>query len=386
MSLGSNPDRFKRLSFVMIMLLTLMLEACGTGEKEAQQPPLTPVKSTLAKELEMLDWDDYTGRIEAMETVDIKARVSGYLEKVLFKDGDRVKKGDLLFLIDSRTYAADLKRAESELARTKSRLELAQNDFKRAERLRLSKAISDEEYDLRSKTVVENTATMHGAEAAVQTARLNYEFTQIRAPIDGRIGRELVTPGNLISGDQTTLTTIVSIDPVYVYIDTDERAVLKYRRLAATGQRANETEGRIPAQLRLIDETGYPHEGYIDYVDPRMDPSTGTLRVRALINNPDQILSPGLFAHIRIHGSAPRPVILIPERAIGTDQDQKFVWVIREDHAVEYRKVTLGRQSGSFRVINDGLDSGEEIVVDGLPKIRPGAHVQSEPLDLPYDG
>ena len=386
MSLGSNPDRFKRLRLVMMVSLTLMLEACGTGEKEAQQPPLTPVKSTLAKELEMLDWDDYTGRIEAMETVDIKARVSGYLEKVLFKDGDRVKKGDLLFLIDSRTYAADLKRAESELARTKSRLELAQNDFKRAERLRLSKAISDEEYDLRSKTVVENTATMHGAEAAVQTARLNYEFTQIRAPIDGRIGRELVTPGNLISGDQTTLTTIVSIDPVYVYIDTDERAVLKYRRLAATGQRANETEGRIPAQLRLIDETGYPHEGYIDYVDPRMDPSTGTLRVRALINNPDQILSPGLFAHIRIHGSSPRPVILIPERAIGTDQDQKFVWVIREDHAVEYRKVTLGRQSGSFRVINDGLHSGEEIVVDGLPKIRPGAHVQPEQLDLPYDG
>jgi multidrug efflux system membrane fusion protein len=220
----------------------------------------------------------------------------------------------------------------------------------------------------------------------VQTARLNYEFTQIRAPIDGRIGRELVTPGNLISGDQTTLTTIVSIDPVYVYIDTDERAVLKYRRLAASGQRANETEGRIPAQLRLIDESGYPHEGYIDYVDPRMDPSTGTLRVRALINNPDQILSPGLFAHIRIHGSAPHPVVLIPERAIGTDQDQKFVWVIREDHAVEYRKVSLGRQSGSFRVINDGLHSGEEIVVDGLPKIRPGAHVQAERLDLPYDG
>lgn len=386
MSFCSSPRRLKCPGFILILFLTILLEACGNREDAAQQPPLTPVKSILAQELEILDWDDYTGRIEAVETVDIKARVSGYLEKVLFKDGDRVKKGDLLFLIDARTYAADLKRAESELARTKSRLELAQNDFKRAERLRLSKAISDEEYDLRSKTVVENTATMHGAEAAVQTARLNYEFTQIRAPIDGRIGRELVTPGNLISGDQTTLTTIVSIDPVYVYIDTDERAVLKYRRLAASGQRANETEGRIPAQLRLIDESGYPHEGYIDYVDPRMDPSTGTLRVRALINNPDQILSPGLFAHIRIHGSAPHPVVLIPERAIGTDQDQKFVWVIREDHAVEYRKVSLGRLSGSFRVINDGLHSGEEIVVDGLPKIRPGAHVQAERLDLPYDG
>jgi len=337
-------------------------------------------------EMEVMDWDEYTGRLEAVEMVDVRARVSGYLEHVNFKDGDKVKKGDLLFQIDSRTYAAELKRAESELARTRSRVELSQNDFKRAERLRLSKAISDEEYDLRSKTVTENTATMHAAEAAVQMARLNYEFTQVRSPIDGRIGRELITSGNIINGDQTLLTTIVSIDPIYVYLDTDERAVLKYRRLAAVGQRANENEGRIIVQLGLIDENGYPHQGYIDYVDPRMDASTGTLKVRGLINNPDQLLSPGLFARVRIHGGSPHPALLIPGRAIGTDQDQQFVWVVKPDGLVDYRKIKPGIQLGSFRTVLEGLSVDDQIVVDGLPKVRPGVKVQAEKIAVPYDG
>jgi multidrug efflux system membrane fusion protein len=337
-------------------------------------------------EMEVMDWDEYTGRLEAVEMVDVRARVSGYLEHVNFKDGDKVKKGDLLFQIDSRTYAAELKRAESELARTRSRVELSQNDFKRAERLRLSKAISDEEYDLRSKTVTENTATMHAAEAAVQMARLNYEFTQVRSPIDGRIGRELITSGNIINGDQTLLTTIVSIDPIYVYLDTDERAVLKYRRLAAVGQRANENEGRIIVQLGLIDENGYPHQGYIDYVDPRMDASTGTLKVRGLIKNPDQLLSPGLFARVRIHGGSPHPALLIPGRAIGTDQDQQFVWVVKPDGLVDYRKIKPGIQFGSFRTVLEGLSVDDQIVVDGLPKVRPGVKVQAEKISVPYDG
>jgi len=235
------PLRLTKLSVYLWVLggSLLNLSGCGQDQSGTPAPPLIPVKTMDVIEMEVMDWDEYTGRLEAVEMVDVRARVSGYLEHVNFKDGDKVKKGDLLFQIDSRTYAAELKRAESELARTRSRVELSQNDFKRAERLRLSKAISDEEYDLRSKTVTENTATMHAAEAAVQMARLNYEFTQVRSPIDGRIGRELITSGNIINGDQTLLTTIVSIDPIYVYLDTDERAVLKYRRLAAVGQRAN---------------------------------------------------------------------------------------------------------------------------------------------------
>jgi len=382
------PLRLTKLSVYLWVLggSLLNLSGCGQDQSGTPAPPLIPVKTMDVIEMEVMDWDEYTGRLEAVEMVDVRARVSGYLEHVNFKDGDKVKKGDLLFQIDSRTYAAELKRAESELARTRSRVELSQNDFKRAERLRLSKAISDEEYDLRSKTVTENTATMHAAEAAVQMARLNYEFTQVRSPIDGRIGRELITSGNIINGDQTLLTTIVSIDPIYVYLDTDERAVLKYRRLAAVGQRANENEGRIIVQLGLIDENGYPHQGYIDYVDPRMDASTGTLKVRGLINNPDQLLSPGLFARVRIHGGSPHPALLIPGRAIGTDQDQQFVWVVKPDGLVDYRKIKPGIQLGSFRTVLEGLSVDDQIVVDGLPKVRPGVKVQAEKIAVPYDG
>ena len=382
------PLRLTKLSVYLWVLggSLLNLSGCGQDQSGTPAPPPIPVKTMDVIEMEVMDWDEYTGRLEAVEMVDVRARVSGYLEHVNFKDGDKVKKSDLLFQIDSRTYAAELKRAESELARTRSRVELSQNDFKRAERLRLSKAISDEEYDLRSKTVTENTATMHAAEAAVQMARLNYEFTQVRSPIDGRIGRELITSGNIINGDQTLLTTIVSIDPIYVYLDTDERAVLKYRRLAAVGQRANENEGRIIVQLGLIDENGYPHQGYIDYVDPRMDASTGTLKVRGLIKNPDQLLSPGLFARVRIHGGSPHPALLIPGRAIGTDQDQQFVWVVKPDGLVDYRKIKPGIQFGSFRTVLEGLSVDDQIVVDGLPKVRPGVKVQAEKISVPYDG
>ena len=382
------PLRLTKLSVYLWVLggSLLNLSGCGQDQSGTPAPPPIPVKTMDVIEMEVMDWDEYTGRLEAVEMVDVRARVSGYLEHVNFKDGDKVKKGDLLFQIDSRTYAAELKRAESELARTRSRVELSQNDIKRAERLRLSTAISDEEYDLRSKTVTENTATMHAAEAAVQMARLNYEFTQVRSPIDGRIGRELITSGNIINGDQTLLTTIVSIDPIYVYLDTDERAVLKYRRLAAVGQRANENEGRIIVQLGLIDENGYPHQGYIDYVDPRMDASTGTLKVRGLIKNPDQLLSPGLFARVRIHGGSPHPALLIPGRAIGTDQDQQFVWVVKPDGLVDYRKIKPGIQFGSFRTVLEGLSVDDQIVVDGLPKVRPGVKVQAEKISVPYDG
>ena len=349
-------------------------------------PPPVPVKTTLPQTRQVLDWDEYTGHVEAMETVEIRARVSGYLEKVGFEDGAKVRKGDLLFVIDQRGYLTELKRAEAELERTRTKLELAENDLKRAERLRQSKAISDEEYDSRSKGLAESTATLHSAETAVEMARLNLDFTQVRSPIDGRIGRELITVGNLVNGDQTLLTTIVSVDPMYVYVDADERSILKYRRLTAGGLRGQNGKANIVAQLGLIDETGYPHTGYIDYVDPRMDAATGTLRVRAVFPNPKELLSPGLFARIRIHGGSPHPALLIPGRAVVTDQDQNYVWVARADGSLDYRKVKVGKLFGSFRTIEQGLGRNDAVVVDGIAKLRPGARVKPEPITVPFDG
>jgi multidrug efflux system membrane fusion protein len=334
----------------------------------------------------VLDWDEYTGHVEAMETVEIRARVSGYLEQVGFEDGAKIKKGDLLFVIDQRGYLTELKRAEAELQRTRTKLELAENDLKRAERLKQSKAISDEEYDSRSKGLAESTATLHSAETAVEMAKLNLDFTQVRSPIDGRIGRELITVGNLVNADQTLLTTIVSTDPMYVYVDADERSILKYRRLTTGGLRGQNGKANIVAQLGLIDETGYSHTGYIDYVDPRMDAATGTLRVRAVFPNPKELLSPGLFARIRIHGGSPHPALLIPGRAVVTDQDQNYVWVSRADGSVDYRKVRLGKLFGTFRTVEQGLGKNDAVVVDGIAKLRPGARVKPEPITVPFDG
>ena len=358
----------------------------ASAPKTPAAPPPVPVKTTLPQTRQVLDWDEYTGHVEAMETVEIRARVSGYLEKVGFEDGAKVRKGDLLFVIDQRGYLTELKRAEAELERTRTKLELAENDLKRAERLRQSKAISDEEYDSRSKGLAESTATLHSAETAVEMARLNLDFTQVRSPIDGRIGRELITVGNLVNGDQTLLTTIVSVDPMYVYVDADERSILKYRRLTAGGLRGQNGKANIVAQLGLIDETGYPHTGYIDYVDPRMDAATGTLRVRAVFPNPKELLSPGLFARIRIHGGSPHPALLIPGRAVVTDQDQNYVWVARADGSLDYRKVKVGKLFGSFRTIEQGLGRNDAVVVDGIAKLRPGARVKPEPITVPFDG
>jgi len=349
-------------------------------------PPPVPVKTTLPQTRQVLDWDEYTGRAEAMESVEIRARVSGYLEQVGFVDGAKIKKGDLLFVIDQRGYLTELKHAEAELQRTRSKLELAENDLKRAERLRQSKAISDEEYDSRSKGLAESTATLHSAETAVEMARLNLDFTQVRSPIDGRIGRELITVGNLVNADQTLLTTIVSTDPMYVYVDADERSILKYRRLTAGGLRGQNGKANIVAQLGLIDETGYPHTGYIDYVDPRMDAATGTLRVRAVFPNPKELLSPGLFARIRIHGGSPHPALLIPGRALVTDQDQNYVWVAKADGSLDYRKIKVGKLFGSFRTVEQGLNKNDAVVVDGIAKLRPGAKVKPEPITVPFDG
>jgi len=368
---------------ILALLVSLLLPACKGSNGNQTAPPVLPppaVKATQPRQQDITDRDEYTGRIEAVETVTLKSRVNGYLTRVDFRAGDKVRKGDLLFVIDPRPYQAELARAEGERQRLQTRLERAESEFRRAKSLVQAKAVSVEEYDARQQAVQEARAAIGTAAATVQLAQLNLQFTEIRAPISGRISRELITVGNLVKNDDTVLTTIVSTDPVHVYLDADERAVLKYRRVAESGLKGSGRLHAVPAELSLIDETNFPHRGHIDYSEPRLEPSTGSLKVRGVFPNPSDLLTPGFFARVRIVGTKPYPALLLPERAISNDQDQRFVWVLKADDSVEYRKIKPGSKRGTERVILEGLSAGEWVISEGLQKIRPGMTVKPERL------
>lgn len=380
-----SPYRSTPLTRTLFALgIIATLGACQRQDS-GNTDPRTVVKAAIPIQRDIIEWDEYSGRTEATETVDIRSRVNGYLQQVLIHDGDKVHKGDLLFVIDRRNYEIELKRAEAELQRTRTRQQLAQNELKRADRLRYSKAISDEEYDQRSNSVSESTETLHAAEAALQMARLNLEFCSIRAPIEGRVGRELITAGNLVREDQTLLTTIVSTDPVYVYVDADEKSALRYRRWL-TQSEAGAPSPSLEVELGLIDESGFPHHGHIDFIDPRLDSSTGTLNLRGIFPNPSEILTPGLYARVRIRASNAVPGLLIPNRAIGTDQELRYVWLAKPDGSIEYRKIAPGGIYGSFRQIRSGIEATDLVIVDGIAKLKPGARVKPETIDTPFDG
>jgi len=333
---------------------------------------------------EVVEWDEYIGRLESPETVELRARVSGYLDKVHFKEGKEVKKGDLLFTIDSRPYRADYDHADAEHQRATNQTALAKNDFERAKRLIATKAISEEDYDTKAKTYATAEAAVMSAKATMESARLNLEFTEIHAPIAGRIGRAVVTEGNLISGGvsgagATLLTTIVSLDPLYLYGDADERSILKYLQLRREGKRVSARDEQIPAEMELADETGFPHKGYMDFVDNRIDPTTGTMRARGVFTNADHGLSPGFFARIRIPGSGKYKALLLPERALGSDQAQRFVYVVNAEKKVEFRPVTIGPMIDGLRVVKTGLKPDEQVIVEGLLRVRPGLAVDAKP-------
>jgi len=329
---------------------------------------------------ELIEGDEYTGRLEAVDSVEVRARVSGYLQSVHFKDGQIVKKGDLLFVIDPRPYQAELDNAEAALKLAKARLKLAQDNLARAKKLLSAHAISQEEADTRASDERVALATVEQAEAAVQTAKLNVEFTRVTAPISGRISRKLVTEGNLINSGTggTLLTTIVSLDPIYCYAEADEQSFLKYTRLAREGKRPSSREVRNPAYLTLADETGFPHKGYIDFVDNRLDSNTGTITGRAVFPNPDLTLTPGLFARIRIPGSGKYKAILIPDEAIVSDQSEKYVFVVNNKNTVEQRGVKLGPLAGGLRIIREGIKPEDWVIVSGVQRARPGAIVDPQ--------
>ncbi|MBA3260137.1 MAG: efflux RND transporter periplasmic adaptor subunit [Gemmatimonadales bacterium] len=376
----------RSLLVVSPVLLLVLVLACGA---EAPAPPPSPgVTVAAVPERDVREWDEFTGRLEAVDAVEIRPRVSGYIHRVAFNEGNGVRKGQVLFEIDPRPYAAALARAEAELEVARARSELAGRDVIRAERLVAVQAISREELDSRTAGQAENEAAVRAAEAAVTTARLDLEWTKVRSPISGRVGRAEVTEGNLVqagSADAALLTTVVSLDPIYVYFEGDEQTYLKYSALARDGSRPNSRDNRTPIQLGLSDEQGFPHEGYVDFVDNQLNAEAGTIRFRAVFSNKDHRFTPGLFARIRLVGSGTYPAKLVLDRAVGTDQDKKFVMVLKPDSTVDYRPVQLGRLIDGFRVVDSGLEPGEQIVINGLQRVRPGMKVIPKTAQMTLD-
>ena len=394
-----NSSRFTRLSSGAGFVMLALLSACGKSDGQpaaGSMPPPPPVSVAQVIEKEVKEYDEFSGRLEAVERVEIRPRVSGYIQSIHFVDGKEVKKGDLLFVIDPRPYQADLQKAEAELSASKSRAELSRSQMNRTAKLLEDKFISKEAYDERVSSMGEASANSRAAQAAVNAARLNLEFTQVRAPISGRVSRTEVTVGNLISGGQagqaSLLTTIVSLDPIYAYFDGDEQIYLKYGAMARSGERASSRDAANPIFMGLANETGFPHEGRMDFVDNKLDPATGTIRARAVFDNKERLFTPGLFARLKVIGSGSYKAVLINDRAVGTDQNQKFVLVLGKENKVDYRPIKLGPMVDGMRVVKDGLKSGEKIVVIGLQRVRPGMPVTPEtvsmenPVPLPTPG
>ncbi len=364
-----------------VLALCILAMGCQKAGGPAAAPPPPPPAVTVSQpsRRNIVEWDQYQGRMEPTESVEVRARITGYLQSINFKDGADVKKGDLLFVIDPRPYQAEMDRAQGDLDQAATRFELASNEWVRAQRLLRSKAISEEEADSRAKAKREAQAAIQSGKAAVEIAQLNLDYTHITAPISGRIGRRMITEGNLVNGNQgqaTLLTTIVSLDPVYCYFDADETSILNYQQLARQGKSENLRGGKVPCELELANETGFPHKGVLDFVENQVDPSTGTLRVRGIFENPGRVLQPGFFARVRVPATAEYAAMLIPDSAVGTDQDQKFVYAVNAQDTVEYRIVKLGPIVDGLRVVRDGLGSNDWVIVNGLMSARPGAPVK----------
>lgn len=372
--------KFALTQFARNALLTagiLLLAGCG-HKATSQAPPPPSVTVAPVEKKAVVESDEFTGRVEPVESVEVRPRVSGYIQEVRFQSGQLVKKGDVLFVIDPRWHQATFDQRQAELAQTKVRAENAKREADRTAQLLADKAISVEEGDARQSRYQEAKAALLAAQAALESAQLDLEYTQVRAPIDGRVSRALLTQGNYVSGlagAASLLTTIVSVDPVYVYADIDENSFLKLNALVQAGKLETDSQGRMPIELQLADETDFPHRGYVESFDNHLDANMGSILLRAVFPNTDGRLVPGLFARIRVPLSERYPALLVEERAIGTDQAQKFVLTITSSNTVAYQAVKLGPAIEGKRVVRSGLQGTEEIVVNGLQRVRPGMPV-----------
>lgn len=364
-----------------ILALTLSLVAGCSPEAEARtsaEPPPPTVTVRLLELEDVVEYEEVTARLEAPEVVEIRPRVSGYLTEVRFRPGELVRKGDVLCIIDPRPKQAVHDRAEADVRRARVRVEITEREARRAEQLFETKAISIEEADQRRWAHTDAQAALQSAEAALEIARLDLEYCAVKSPIDGRVSRALVTVGNNVSGVDgftTLLTTVVSVDPMFAYSDVDEAALLRFRALLRDGVLETNRAGRVVVEMGLANETGFPHKGFVESLDNRLEAATGSILVRTQYPNPDGLLLPGLFARVRLPGSARNAAVLVPESAIGTDQNQRFVFTLTSSNTVAYRPVRLGALIGGRRVVRDGLQPGDALVVNGLMRVRPGMPV-----------
>jgi len=347
-------------------------------------PNAPPPRVTVAKPVvkDIMEWDEFIGRFEAVDQVDIRARVSGYIDRIHFRDGSMVKVGDPLFTIDQRSYRLSVEQAETAVTSAQSRLEFAKNDLDRADALRRGGNISEQVVEQRRQNYQTARAEVDRSRAALQQARLELEFTEIKAPIAGRVSRRLVSVGNLVNANETVLTNIVSVDPIHFYFDVDERSYLAYNQMAAAGTRPHGRDNPNRVFVATTAEHEPTRPGRMDFVDNRLDPASGTMRGRAVFDNADMFLTPGLFGRIRIMGSGVYRGVLIPDEAIGSDQDRRVVFVVGPDNTVAMKSVTPGPHIDGYRVIRQGLTGDETIVINGLMRVRAGVKIDPQPTTL----
>ena len=383
MSVHSTPP-LRPLLLAGGLAALVLLSGCGrpgAGDAHAGNgPPPAPEVQVAEVALQAIrPWDEFNGRIEAVESVQLRSRVSGYIERIAFAEGQEVKKGQLLFVIDPRPYRAALASAQAQLERARAAAGLAQTQDQRARQLVAENAVSREEADTRAATLAQATAQVRAAEAELATARLQLDFTEVRAPITGRASRALLTVGNMAQADQSVLTTLVSQDPVYAYFDADEHSFLRYQKAGLSGQ------GRA-VRVALVGDSGFPHAGTLDFSDNQLQPGTGTMRLRARLANPDRMLTPGLFARVQMQSGPDRQgaesqALLIDDKAVLTDQDRKYVYVVGEGNLAERRDLTLGRMVDGRRLVEKGLTEGDRLVVGGVQRIYyPGMPVNPRPV------
>ncbi|MFO1057303.1 MAG: efflux RND transporter periplasmic adaptor subunit [Dongiaceae bacterium] len=393
------PDRApgRRRAWTAAALLLTALAAAGwwwLGRPDAAPqasaappPPAVTVSPPLRHEL--VEWDEYTGQFAAVEYVEIRARVSGYLDSIHFEDGQLVKQGDLLFVIDPRPYEIQLASAKAQLAEAQARLDLANRELSRAGQLRQKDFVSSSVFDQRNEEMRSAAAAVETAQAAIRQASLDVEFTHVTAPVSGRIGRHEVSVGNLVnggsSGATTLLTTIVSLDPIHFYFDLSEQDYLAYQRAAQQGRLASTREGKLTVFAHLVDEQGWPHEGTLDFVDNQVDRSAGTIRARGIFPNPGLLITPGQFGRVRVPGSERYPAILVPEAALVTDQSRQLVMTVAADGTVTPRPVRVGPHYEGLRIIRSGLGPEDRVVINGLLRARPGARVTPQPGRIELD-
>jgi RND family efflux transporter MFP subunit len=377
----TGTSRIHALCHLRPLIALLALSLSGCGDKPPQQPAAGPPPVTVAQPSKrtVTDWDEFTGRFEAVEEVQVRARVGGFVTSVEFRDGAFVSPGDLLYVIDARPFEAVAEQADGQLSDARAKAELAKRELDRALTLNQTQAVSDSIVDQRRQALQAAKAAEMQAAGALKAAHLNIEFTHVAAPIGGRVSRHLVSVGNLVQGSDnasgTQLTSIVSLDPIYIYFDMDEATYLKNNRLYFEGKRPSSRENPNPVQVSLTGETKPSHDGKVDFLDNRLDVSTGTLRGRAVIPNKDFSILPGQFGRVRLIGSSPYDALLLPDTAIASDQSRKVVFVVKDDDTVEERQVTLGPLDEGLRVIREGLKPEDRVIVDGLQRARVGAKV-----------